>query len=194
MRDAGIPVVVVDSHRGMDNLASLTEEVAAALGVSELGRRLGDRIERAAQHTVDEIAAIAPTRVQDKLRMVFLYVRGQAGTYYMFGEDSGADALIEAIGGYDVSGEIGWRGMKPVNDEGLIAAQPELILMMTKGLESVGGVSGLLERLPAIAETPAGQHERIVDMSDSEILSFGPRTADVLNALAVAVYAPEASA
>jgi iron complex transport system substrate-binding protein len=32
MRDAGIPVVVTDSHRGLDNLSSLTMEVADALG------------------------------------------------------------------------------------------------------------------------------------------------------------------
>ena len=59
------------------------------------------------------------------------------------------------------------------------------------GLDSVGGVDGLLERLPAIANTPAGQHRRIVDMQDSQVLSFGPRTAEVLNSLAVAIYAPE---
>jgi len=29
-----------------------------------------------------------------------------------------------------------------------------------------------------------------VDMADGEILAFGPRTADVLDALARAVYAP----
>ena len=65
--------------------------------------------------------------------------------------------------------------------------------MMTKGLESVGGVDGLLDRLPAIANTPAGQHRRIVDMQDTQVLSFGPRTAEVLNSLAVSVYAPESS-
>lgn len=190
MRDADIPVVVVDSSRSVDNVGSLTEEVAAALGVPDTGKRLADRLEQETTAKLAEIADVAPTRVQDKLRMVFLYVRGQAGVYYMFGEGSGADTLIEAVGGYDVAGEIGWDGMKPVNDEGIVAAQPDLVLMMTKGLESVGGVDGLLERLPAIAQTPAGQNRRIVDMSDAQILGYGPRTADVLDALAVAAYAP----
>ena len=30
----------------------------------------------------------------------------------MFGEGSGADALIDALGGYDVAAEIGWKGMQ----------------------------------------------------------------------------------
>lgn len=193
MRDAGIPVVVVDSERSLDNIGSLTDEVATALGVRAEGERLAKRIEAETAKTRAAIEKIAPTTVQDKLRMVFLYVRGQAGVYYMFGEGSGADGLIDSLGGHDVAKEIDWKGMKPVNDEGIIAAQPDLILMMSDGLKSVGGVDGLLERLPAIAETPAGQQRRIVDMLDSQILSYGPRTAEVLNSLAVAIYAPESA-
>ena len=191
MRDSGIPVVVTDSERSLDNVGSLTDQIATALGVPADGERLAERIETETKAVQAQIAAIAPTAVQDKLRMVFLYVRGQAGVYYMFGEGSGADGLIKAVGGYDVTQEIGWNGMKPVNDEAIIDAQPDLIVMMTKGLDSVGGVDGLLERLPAIANTPAGQHRSIVDMQDSQVLSFGPRTAEVLNSLAVAIYAPE---
>ncbi|MRJ75017.1 ABC transporter substrate-binding protein [Aeromicrobium sp. SMF47] len=191
MRDSGIPVVVMDSRRSLDNIDSLTTGVAEALGVPAEGKKLVERVEAETDETRAEIAKIAPTTVQDKLRMVFLYVRGQAGVYYMFGEGSGADGLIEAVGGYDVTREIGWNGMKPVNDEAIIAAQPDLIVMMSDGLRSVGGVDGLLDRLPAIANTPAGQRRRIVDMKDSQVLSFGPRTAEVLNSLAVAIYAPE---
>ncbi|MDO9456740.1 hemin ABC transporter substrate-binding protein [Nocardioides sp.] len=192
LRDAGIPVVFTDSERGIDNLASLTQEVADALGMTAAGEELGARIEKQAADTAAAIAEVAPQDVTGKLRTVFLYVRGQAGVYYMFGEGSGADALIEASGGYDVAAEIGWNGMKPVTDEALIEAAPDVLLMMSKGLESVGGVDGLLERFPALANTPAGEHERIVAMDDDVVLSFGPRTSDVLNAVAVALYAPDA--
>ncbi|VXB10505.1 heme/hemin ABC transporter substrate-binding protein [Nocardioides sp. AX2bis] len=192
LEDAGIPVVVVDSERNLENLAPLTMEVATALGVPGAGRELGARIEQETADVTEAIAEVVPDDVTGQLRTVFLYVRGQAGVYYMFGEGSGADSLITAAGGYDVAEEIGWAGMKPVNDEGLVAAQPDVVLMMTKGLESVGGVDGLLERFPALAATEAGRHERIVAMDDAQVLSFGPRTPEVLNALAVALYAPDA--
>lgn len=192
LRDAGVPVVITDSHRGLDNLSSLTQQVADALGVGPAGVRLARRLEAEAAATQAQIAEVAPADPSSRLRTVFLYVRGQAGVYYMFGEDSGADSLIEIAGGYDVAGEIAWSGMKPVNDEALVVAQPDVVLMMSKGLESVGGVPGLLEQFPALANTPAGEHERIVAMNDDQVLSFGPRTADVLNALAVALYAPDA--
>lgn len=191
MRDAGIPVVVVDSGRDLDNVDDLIHEVADSLGVSDAGDALAKRTEQQIDRVTAEIAKVAPSDPDQRLRTVFLYVRGQSGIYYMFGEGSGADSLIDAVGGYDVAEEIGWNGMKPLTDEGLVAAQPDLVLMMSGGLDSAGGVDGLLERLPALAQTPAGQHRRFVTMDDSQILGFGPITASVLNALAVAIYAPE---
>jgi iron complex transport system substrate-binding protein len=193
MRDAGIPVVVVDSHRSIDSVGALIIQVADSLGVSERGAALAARTMTAIDAKVAEIAAVAPADPAQRLRMMFLYVRGQSGVYYLFGEESGADTLITALGGIDVAGEIGWQGMRPVTDEALIDANPDLILMMSKGLESVGGVDGLAEHLPAVAQTDAGRNRRIVDMSDTTILSFGPATAQVLDALAVAVYAPESA-
>lgn len=192
MRDSGIPVVVLPSKRSLDNLGSFTTQVATALGVPAAGTALARRIESGVRATEAEISRVAPQSTEDRLRAVFLYVRGKSGVYYMFGKGSGADSLIDSVGLYDVAEEIDWKGMKPVTDEGIVAAQPDVILMMTDGLSSVGGVDGLLDRLPALAQTPVGQHRRIVDMQDSQILGFGPLTAQVLNALAVAVYAPEA--
>ncbi|QAY72868.1 hemin receptor [Agromyces protaetiae] len=193
MRDAGVPVVVVDPHRSIDGIPTLVDEVAAALGVPDRGAKLVERTTATVDETLAKIAGITPKSPDGRLRMAFLYVRGQAGVYYMFGEGSGVDSLIDALGGIDVATEIGWQGMRPITDEGLIAADPDLILMMTKGLESVDGVDGLLEHVPAVAQTEAGKHRRIVDMDDTQILSFGPQTAAVLEALAVAIYAPDAA-
>ncbi|MBM9459399.1 ABC transporter substrate-binding protein [Nocardioides sp. zg-536] len=192
MREIGIPVVVLDSRRGLRNVDALITDVAQALGVPKAGKALAKRTADEVEKVRAVLERVAPDKVSDQLRAVFLYVRGQAGVYYMFGADSGAEGLIDALGLYDVAEEIDWNGMKPVTDEAIIAAQPDVVLMMTGGLDSAGGVKGLLERLPALANTPAGERERFVDMEDSQILGFGPLTADVLNALGVAVYAPDA--
>ena len=190
LRDAGIQVVYVDTDPSIEGVGELARQVAAALGSPEAGELLAARLTDEISAKTAEIAAIGPTADADRLRIVFLYLRGSAGIYYLFGEESGADVLITALGGVDVAGEIGWDGMKPMTDEALIAANPDLVLVMTDGLSSVGGVDGLLESTPAIALTRAGQNKRVVDMADGEILSFGPRTVGVLDALARAIYAP----
>jgi iron complex transport system substrate-binding protein len=192
MRESGIPVVVLTPQRNLDNIDDLVLQVAAALGVPHEGELLNARIQADVSKTIGDIAALAPKDPADRPRVMFFYVRGNAGIYYIFGEGSGADALIDSLGAVDVAAEIGWKGMRPMTAEALIDAAPDVLIMMTKGLESVGGVDGLLERIPAIAETPAGQHRRVIDMNDTEVMSFGPRTAAVLDALARALYAPEA--
>ena len=191
LRDAGIAVVVISSDRRLDTTDELVTEIAAALGVPSRGEALIQRLDASVDETLAEIAEVVPADEAERARMLFLYVRGSANVYYIFGEDSGADSLIDAVGGVDVAAEIGWEGMKPMTAEALVAAQPDVLVMMTDGLESVGGIDGLIERIPAVAETPAGANRRVIDMADSEILSFGPRTADVIGALARALYAPE---
>jgi iron complex transport system substrate-binding protein len=187
--EAGIDVVFVENEPSFAGAAQLARDVAAALGDPDAGERLAAQIDAEVAAKVAEIAAIAPADGSG-VRMLFLYLRGGSGIYYLFGEESGADELIRGLSGIDVAGEIGWDGMKPMTDEALIAADPDLILVMTDGLESAGGVDGLLSSKPALALTAAGQHRRFVDMADGVVLGFGPRTAAVLDALARAVYAP----
>lgn len=190
LRDAGVTVVYVDAEPGLGAPAELARQVSAALGSPETGELLADRLEQELAEVLADIEAIRPEAPGDRVRILFLYLRGASGIYYLFGEESGADELIEGLGGIDVAGEIGWVGLRPMTDEALVAANPDLILVMTGGLESVGGVDGLLAEKPAVGLTRAGENRRFVDMDDGEVLSFGPRTPAVLDALARAIYAP----
>lgn len=193
LRDVGIPVVFVPTSSSFDGAVKMAHDVAEIYGAPGAGEALAAQIEGEIVEMRSLIDAIAPDAEADRLRMLFLYLRGSSGVYYLFGEESGADELIEGLGGIDIAGELGWQGMQPLTDEAMVAADPDLIIVMTGGLESVGGVDGLLEAKPAIALTTAGQNRRIVDMTDGQVLSFGPRSAAVLEALARAVYVPDAA-
>ena len=192
LRDAGIPIVVISDELRLDNTDQLITEVASALGISSRGEQLIAQVDADLDAALAEIAEVVPAEDDDRARMLFLYVRGSANVYYIFGEDSGADSLIDAVGGIDVASEIGWEGSSPMTAEALVAAQPDVLVMMTDGLESVGGIEGLIERVPAVAETPAGVNRRVIDMADSEILSFGPRSPEIIRAIARALYVSDA--
>lgn len=191
LREAGIPVVFVPIvyTGGVQAVGSQIRQVADALGVSELGRELAERTDKEITQTIQGIARMAPDDPADRPRIVFLYVRGKS-IYYWFGEGSGADSLIQSIAANDVAAEVGFTGMAPTNAEALVKAAPDVIIAMTLGVASAGGLDQMLQ-LPGIAQTPAGRNRRVVDMSDYEVMSFGPQTAQVLAALATAVYAPE---
>jgi len=193
LRETGVTVVFVDNDPSFDGTLQMTREVAAALGVPESGERLADRISSEVEAARTEIERFVPQAEQDRVSMAFLYLRGTSGVYYILGEDSGVGELIEGLGGVDVAKELGWSDMRPLTDEAVVSADPDLFLVMTDGLKSVGGVDQLLAEKPSIALTTAGKHRRFVDMADGDVLSFGPRSAGVLEALARAVYAPDAS-
>lgn len=192
LQDAGVTVVTVTNDPTFAGAEELARQVAAVLGVPAQGEALANRIAGEVDAVRSQIQQILPADGKP-LRMAFVYLRGSAGIYYLFGKESGADQLIAALGGVDAADDAGIEGMKPLTDEAMVAANPDVILVMTDGLESVGGVDGLLASKPAIALTSAGQHRRIVDMDDREILAFGPRSAQILDALARAIYAPEST-
>ncbi|MFI6772949.1 hemin ABC transporter substrate-binding protein [Nocardia sp. NPDC050412] len=182
LRAAGVTVVYFDPQRTMDGVVPQIVAVAAALGVPDRGQAL-------AQRTRDEIAAAsAGVPKQDKaLTVAFLYLRSTAITM-LAGPGSGADALITALGARDAGSAAGLtEPFVAITSEAMIAAAPDVLLVMSDGLKSVGGVDGL-EKVPGIAQTPAGRNKRVVDMADSVVLSFGPNTGRVIAALSEAVY------
>jgi len=191
LREAGVAVVFVRETPGLTAPAAMARSVSRIFGSPEAGDALAETLHADIEAVRATVLAKVSRVPSEQLRMVFLYLRGTNGIYYLFGQESGAGDLIEALGGVDIATETGWVGLRPMTDEALIAANPDLILVMTEGLASVGGAEELVIKKPAIGLTPAGQNLRFVDMADSQVLSFGPRTPGVIDALARAIYAPE---
>ncbi|MEU9912313.1 ABC transporter substrate-binding protein [Streptomyces sp. NPDC051001] len=182
IRDAGVPVVVLDPATKLSDVPTRTTRVAQALGVPEAGKALNSRI------AADLSAAKATVPEGSRPKVAFLYMRGSAAVYLMGGKGSGADSLLEAAGAVDAGVEMGLdKPFTPLTSEALIAAGPDVILMMDKGLASVGGIDGLV-KIPGIAETPAGADRRVVTLEDGVLLSFGPRTPWVIDILVDAIH------
>lgn len=185
LRAAGVTVVYFDPQRTMEGVVPQIEAVAGALGVPDRGQAL-------AQRTRDEIAsASAAVPAKDpQLTIAFLYLRSTA-IMMLAGPGSGADALIAALGARDAGTVAGLtEPFTAITSEAMIGAAPDVLLVMSDGLKSVGGVDGL-QKVPGIAQTPAGRDKRVVDMSDAVLLSFGPNTGRVIAALSEAVYGTE---
>ncbi len=188
IRDAGIPVVVFDPAKSLEDVGERIAAVAEALGVPQAGRQLTERTER-------RIAAVQqsiPRREDgEKPRVAFLYLRGSASVYLIGGAESGAGSLLEAAGAVDAGAASGLRkDFTAITPEALAEAQPDVILVMSEGLASVNGVDGLVE-IPGVAQTPAGMDRRVVSIPDGVLLSYGPRTDEVLKSLVDQLYGEE---
>lgn len=184
IRQAGVTVVVMAPERSLDSIATDITDLAAVVGLPEEGEKLAQRSLETLEADRAAVAEIAP---EDPLRMAFLYARGDGGVFFVLGEESGTRDLIEGLGGIDVAAENGVGSPAPANAEALAELNPEVFVMMSGGLESTGDVAGLLQR-PGVAQTTAGQKQRILALPDGQSLAFGPQTGELLLRGAQALY------
>ena len=173
--ELGIPVVVIPEATSLTEINPRVMAVATALGVIDSGDSLTMQLDSKLQNTVSGKSS--------DLQIAFLYLRGSAGIYLIGGEGSGADSMITALGATDVGTELGISGFAPLTAESLAQANPDVILVMNKGLESVGGIEKLIT-LPGVSSTNAAKNRAIIQADDRALLSFGPQTPNVISCLA----------
>ncbi|MDO4630812.1 MAG: ABC transporter substrate-binding protein [Corynebacterium sp.] len=187
IREAGVTVVVMEPKRTIEGVSEDIKNVADVVGLSEEGDKLAKRTEDEIVKDKEAIKGLVPA---EPMRMAFVYARGTGGVFFILGNGTGSKDLIEGVGGIDLASENNLDYTTPANAESLARINPEVIIMMEAGLESTGGIEGLMQR-PGIAQTTAGQKQRIVTLPDGQSLAFGPLTGQTLLRLAQAIYAPD---
>lgn len=187
VRAAGVTTVVLAEDRSLEAMGAQIRRMGEVLGVADEGVALAQRSEEELDDAKTAIAQIAP---KDPLRMAFLYARGESGVFYILGRDSGTDDLIEGIGGVDVATANGIGSQSLASPEALAELNPEVYIMMSGSLRSIGDIEGLLDR-PGVAQTIAGQKQRVIALPDGQALAFGPQSGQLLLATAKAIYHDE---
>ncbi len=175
IKAAGITVTETPESWSLEDLPIKVRAVGRAIGAVQQAEQLVQELNQ----------SLKVSALKNSPRVAFLYLRGTSSIYLIGGAGSGADSLFEAIGAIDVGAQALDRPFNTLTAESLAALNPDVIVVMSKGLESVGGVEGLL-KLPGVAQTTAGKKSAIIDVDDSLLLSFGPRTPSLIEALAVA--------
>ena len=186
LRQSGIPLVLVPDPTTLESPMKKIQMVGQALGIPEKGTSLATRVKLSitqAQRVVDES--------NSHPRVLFLYLRGNQ-VQLAAGDGTHPHVLIEAAGARNAGEESGIRGYKPLTPEALVTANPDILLVPERGLESVGGMDGLLQ-IPGIAQTKAGRSGRVVSFDDLYLLGMGPRTGKLLVDLVRAFHPQEKS-
>lgn len=178
---AAVPIVNIPE--GYDKAAILTKigVVGKALGVEakagELAAKVGSDID-AATAAVADIPA-------DKRKRVLFVLTVQNGKIMVAGQHTAADGIVRLAGAVNATGDF--HGYKPLNDEAVIAAKPDYILLMSRHGPAPISDEEILGN-PAIALTPAGKNRAVIRVNASTMLAFGPRTAEGIRELSKALY------
>jgi len=180
IRNSGIKVVTVSQSWNMKDVTKKIAQLGVALGAPKTAQLLGYKLE-----VTTDVNKVTSTSKIDRPKIAFLYLRGTSSIYLVGGKGSGADYLIAAAGGIDVGAKALAKPFNPLTAETMATLDPDIILVMIGGLESVGGLTGL-QKLPGVAQTSAGKKGKVVAVDDSLLLSFGPRTPSLIERLTAA--------
>ena len=178
LRKLGFALVIVPNASGPNGPPEKIQAVAEALGITERGKELANRVEA-------EIESATVTDTDYRPTVVSLYLRG-ASTQLVLGRNSATHWIVEAAGGQSMAEILDLEGSESISAEGLIVASPEVILVPSAGLESVGGEEGLAQ-IGGLSQTPAVENGAIVHFDDQWLLGNGPRVASLIEELSVVI-------
>lgn len=100
------------------------------------------------------------------------------------GSDTAADAFIRYAGGINPLSV--YSGYKPVAEEWLVKAGPDVVLMLSDG--NGGPTREDVFSVKALQRTPAAKKQSLIVLEGPYMLGFGPRTAEAVRKLAAALY------
>ena len=168
LRMAGVTVLLLKEPRSFEAAKQRLRTIGEAVRQEKKSEELIEALDTDIKELDTKLAS---RKEQPKQKALFLYLRGTQTTLVL-GTDTAPGAMFDIIGVENAAGSI--IGNKPMTAEAVIAAQPDVYVLFTTSLKSVGGIDGLL-KLPGLAHTPAGQNRRVVTLDGQYLSGFGPR-------------------
>ena len=179
LKASGIDYVALPEDPSPNGVLEKIAVVGKALGRETAAQALSQKF--SAQMAAVEAQA---SRVATPKRVLFVLAL-QGGRVMAGGEGSSAEAIIKLAGG--INAGTGFSGYKQITDEAVLAAAPDVILMMDReGELSITKTD--VQTHPALSQTPAAQNEAIIAMDGMLLLGFGPRTPLAAQTLHDALY------
>lgn len=170
LKSAGIKLILFSQDFSVDGTKKLINDVADAFGNQAKAIAMVKKLD------ADLAKAKKAKSASPKAKVLFIYARG-TGTMMVAGEGTPVEKIIDLAGGQNVI--KGFTDYKPLTAEALIAGNPDVILLFSTGMESLGGDNGLL-KVQGIAQTNAGKRKKFITMEGELLTGFGPRLGEAV--------------
>ena len=178
LESASVPFVLVPDHFTGEGILEKIDVVSAATGAGARGECLSMSVK-------SDLDALTKLRKRiDKPKRVLFVLSFMNDRPMVAGHATAADGIIQLAGA--VNAIEGYEGYKLINDEAIIVAKPDAILVMERGGQSL--TADTVFANPAFASTPAAKDKAFVSMEGLYLFGFGPRTALAPRDLSGAIY------
>lgn len=161
-KSAGVKTLIFEHESSVAGTKALINEVAKAFGLTAKAAALTRKLD------ADLSKVKKPAKAQ---KVLFIYARG-TGTMMVSGRNTPIEKIVQLAGAQNAFNDF--ENYKPLTPEALVVGNPDVILLFTSGLESLGGIDGLL-KVQGIAQTNAGKNRRVIEMDGQLLTGFSPR-------------------
>ena len=178
VEEAGVRVSRIPEVATPAGISAKIKEVAELVGETEKGAALATETDK--QFTsLDALRA----KIEKPRRALFIlsFMNGRA---MVGGRNTSADGILTLAGLQNAASAL--DGWKPISDEALFEAAPDVIIAMGHGPQDVT-VDSILA-VPAFAATTAAKSKSILIFDGGYLLGFGPRTPSAARDLLLAAY------
>ncbi len=175
---AKIPLVLVPEVYSGDGIVEKIRLVGHAMGADARAACLATAVTA----DLDQLATLR-SKVTKHVRVMFVmsFLNGRA---MAAGSKTAANEIIALAGGVNAIDD--YDGYKPINDEAIVAAKPDVVLSIARSRDSLDAEA--IYAHPAFALTPAAANKSFISMEGLYLLGFGPRTASAARDLALKLY------
>lgn len=180
-RDAGVDAVVVDDQSSQ---AQKLQAVADFVGASEAGEELVAALEE----DMEEALQIVEAEDLSEVRIIQVTPTGAGGQNSVAGMGVPGTEVVEELGMISVGVESELRGFsREFSNEGILAADPDVIVIAESDYETWGGEEAMWEAFPTLVDTPAGEQGNVIVMPDAQLRYSSPELGAGAKALAEAI-------
>lgn len=160
LKQAGVAVETVELGNTAESVVKKIKRVGEIVGKVEQAGKLAEKFTK-------EVEAVPNSPLDVKI----LFILSRSGTNQMAaGKDTVPDTAIRMVGAKNAMANS--TRYTPISQEGVIAANPDLVVMTTLGVEGLGSLDKVWT-LSGLAHTNAAKHKQIVVVDDIAFLAFG---------------------
>lgn len=167
---AKIKVFTFEQEFSIEGTCQLVIDVADAIDLRVEGENLAEQIEKKSLET---------TKLNPAPKVLFIYARG-AGTLMVGGAGTPIEKILKLAGAENAA--TGFEDYKPLTSEGVIASNPDILLMFDSGAQSMGTDDAIFN-IPGVAQTNAGKNKKLITMDGQLLSGFGPRIGEAIKEL-----------
>jgi len=182
---AGVRIRTLPANHQYVGLRQRVLGVGRVLERSDTAQVMLEQLDSTWQQVRQQVAAQTARSLARPVRVMFVLAHSPA-QMLVAGAFTAAQAMLSYAGASNAV--QGFKGYKPLTPEGLLAAQPDCLLVTEQGLEAAGGLEAIL-KLPGLDQTPAGRSQAVVAMDALRLLGFGPRMTEAVLGLHQALQA-----